>query len=213
MYLFTRTARLAPGNQAAAMNWAFTITEKVNQVTELEANLWRPLFSAGVTTLTWTALVEDLAVLEASDAKLMADTGFQLLADEGAHIMMTGTSLDDTLDQFVTQPDMPADAPTPNYSNVVEATLAPGQYAKGIEIGLKIAEQASKVTGLQISFLSGVTGNYGRVLWVGTCDTIQELQAANEAIGRDPTLLKLIDEDGAKAYQPHATQTCYHRLG
>src|SRR3954447_16480742 len=114
MYLFTRTARLAPGNQAASMNWALTITEKVNQVTELNVSLWNTVFSAGVTTLGWVAAVDDLAVLEASDAKLAADTGFQLLADEGAHLMMAGSTLDDSLEQFITPVETPAaDAPPP----------------------------------------------------------------------------------------------------
>ena len=35
MYLFSRRARLAPGNTRASMTWASGITEKANQITGL----------------------------------------------------------------------------------------------------------------------------------------------------------------------------------
>lgn len=211
MYMFTRRAKLAPGNIAASMNWALQVTEKVNQITELEVNLWMPVFSPAITTLSWTALVEDLSLLEASDAKLNADTGFQLLVDEGTRFM-TSEAIDDGLAQYITPMQKQPPEARPNYATVVTATLAPGGFTKGIEVGLKIAEQAAKVTGMPTSFLSSVTGRYGEVRWVGVCDTIEQLQAAQQAIAADATLLDIIDREGSKVYQPTAHQLCYRRV-
>ena len=212
MYLFSRTARLVPGNQAASMAWALTLTEKVNQIAEIDVTLWTRVFSPGVGELTWTAIVDDLSLLENTDAKLMADTGFQMLADEGAK-MLGSEGLTDGLAQFITPFTAPeAGAAAPNYANIVTATLAPGSMANGIAVGLEIAERAGEVTGLPVSFLSAVTGVYGAVEWVATCDTVQQLQAAQTAITSDAKLIELIDKKGGTVYQPNAEQFCVRRL-
>jgi hypothetical protein len=212
MYLFTRSARLAPGNLAKAQAWAQEITEKVNQVTELDVSLWTPVFSAGIGTLTWVAMVQDLAELEASDAKLMVDNGFVALSDEGAKFM-TNDGLNDTLTEIVSPVTAPpADAPKPMYALVVETVLAPGQASRGVELGLKIAELASSASGVEILFGASVTGAYGGVSWIGDCETIQQLEHAQQAIGTDPALNKLLDGDASNVYQPTATRTCYRRV-
>jgi hypothetical protein len=72
MYLFTRSARLGPGNLQDQLAWSFNITEKVNQISELDVGLWTTVFSPGLGTLVWTANCDDLAILEAPDDKLMA---------------------------------------------------------------------------------------------------------------------------------------------
>lgn len=213
MYLFTRTARLGPGNQAAAANWAMMVTEKVHQITDLDVSLWVPVFSPGVTTLTWVTAVEELGQLETADAKLTADTGFQMLVDEGTRFMLPGTTIDDALAQFVTPVTAPApDAPRTNYAVVVTATLAPGGMAKGVEVGLKIAEQAKKTTGLDEAFLVGITGSYGQVQWIGDCETVEQMQAALEAIAADTKLITIIDNEGSKVFRPDAEQICYRRV-
>src|SRR4051794_10829326 len=133
MYLFTRSGRLAPGNLAAQMQWAMTMTEKVNQVAELDIALWTNVLSPGAGTLNWVTTFDDLAALEASDDKLTADTGYQLLAEEGARFI-SAEGINDALMQFVTPVDAPApDAPQPNYAWVVTGTLAQGALVKGME--------------------------------------------------------------------------------
>src|ERR1700704_1866895 len=98
MYLFSRSSRLAPGNQQAAMAWAVKVTEKVNQIGELDVSLWTRVFSPGLGTLVWTTTADDLSALEATDDKLMADSGFQMLLDEGAKFS-SGDAIDDSLIQ------------------------------------------------------------------------------------------------------------------
>ena len=51
MYLFSRRARLAPGNTRAAMTWATGITEKANQITGLNIGLFASTFSPDVGAL------------------------------------------------------------------------------------------------------------------------------------------------------------------
>jgi hypothetical protein len=63
MYISTRSARLAPGNLRDSMAWALSVTEKVNQISEVQVHLWTTVNSPGVGTLSWAATVEDLEVL------------------------------------------------------------------------------------------------------------------------------------------------------
>src|SRR5438477_63269 len=126
MYLFSRSGRLAPGNAAAAQAWAMNVTEKVNQVTELNVSLWTRVFSPKFGTLAWTATVQDLAELEDSDAKLMVDNGFLSLVDEGARYL-TDEGLDDTVISILTPLPEGAPATSPDYPNTVSAVIAPGQ--------------------------------------------------------------------------------------
>ena len=64
MYLFSRRARLAPGNTHDSMAWATSITEKVNQIVSLNTGLFAQTFSPEVGTLVWSTFVPDLATLE-----------------------------------------------------------------------------------------------------------------------------------------------------
>jgi hypothetical protein len=95
-YLFTRTARLAPGNILDSMAWTAKITEKVNTAGDLEFNLWSRVFSSGVGRLAWSAVVENLADLVSNNEKLEADGGYIELAEEGARYN-SGAGLDDAL--------------------------------------------------------------------------------------------------------------------
>src|SRR5436190_19102365 len=81
MYLFSRRARLSPGNTREAMAWATAITEKVNQISGLPVSLFTQVFSPGVGTLVWSTFVPDLATLEAATDKLNTDDGYISMGD------------------------------------------------------------------------------------------------------------------------------------
>ncbi|HMC40667.1 MAG TPA: hypothetical protein VKI19_13455, partial [Acidimicrobiales bacterium] len=100
MYIFTRSARLAPGNFRDSMSWALTVTEKVNQISEADFHLWTTVNSPGVGTLSWAATIDDLEVLEATDAKLMADDSYHTLVEQGAS-HLSADALNDTLIRLI----------------------------------------------------------------------------------------------------------------
>jgi len=194
------------------MAWALDITEKVNQVTDLTVSLWTPAFSPGVGTLTWVTACEDLEQLEVTDTKLMTDPGFQLLLDEGARFQ-SAEGLNDTLEQYVTPaPPQSPDAPQPHYATVVNATVAPGNFGRGMALGVTIAEQATRITGRDTAFLAGVTGHYGQVSWVALYENVNQVQAAQQAIAADPAFSELIDKEASTAYQAAAEQLCFRRI-
>src|SRR5690349_19313676 len=100
MYLFSRRIRLAPGNPVDGLDWAARITEKVNAIAETEVSLWSPRFSPGVDSLSWTTVIEDLSQMEATEAKLTADSGYLALVTEGA-AFSAGDAVDDGLVELI----------------------------------------------------------------------------------------------------------------
>ena len=94
-------------------------------------------------------------------------------------------------------PDMPEQA---NFATSVTAVLAPGASMEGIALGVEIAQRAKAITGRGTSFGVASTGVYGQVQWLVLYDTIEEVQAANEAINADVEFGQLIDQKASKTY-------------
>lgn len=211
MYLFSRTARLERGRTREAMAWAVGITEKVNQITSLNVGLWTTALSPGVGTLSWTTVVENLTQVEDAEAKLMVDDGYVDLVDQGAQFR-SGDAVNDIVGQIVSGELDPSRQPT--HAAVVEATLAPGGFAKGVEAGIEIADRVTKLCGLPTVFMIASTGRYGGVAWLTTASSLAELEQAEQATNGDPDFIRYIDEVAPKVYQAQGTmQTLFRRIG
>lgn len=209
MYLFARGTRLGPGSAHEETAWAVAITEKVNQISETKVSLWTTFMSPGVNTLFWTTFVEDLSVLEATNDKLLADSGYHMLLEQGARYA-SADPIDDILMQVVHADSINVDK-QPAYIAEVAGTVASGKAVRGIELGVEIAVAAKKLTQAPVSFSIASTGTYGAVAWHTAFDSITELQRGQAAL-MDPTFLQLIDTQAKDVYQPAATQTIYRRL-
>jgi hypothetical protein len=211
MYLFSRSARLGPGNLVDSMAWSVKVTEKVNQISELDVRLWTTVFSPGLGTLVWSAMVDDLAVLEATDAKLFADAGYTSLVEEGAKYS-SGEAIDDALVQLILA-DEDARNAQPQYASVVQAVVAPGSAVRAMEVGVEIAQRAKKITGRPTSFGAAQTGPYGGVGWFILYDSVEQLQKSGETIAADSSFAQFIDKEAGKAYLAGATtQKVYRRV-
>jgi hypothetical protein len=211
MYLFARTGLLANGKTREAALWVASITEKVNQITDLNVTVWRNVFSSEVARITWVAAIEELSQLEAADDKLAADDAFVALLDSGATHTVGG--VDDRLGQFVHlsgDPERPIE-----YAATVSALIAPGKFGRGVELGVDIAQRAEKITGTSTSFLTSVTGDYAGIQWLTAYDNIQAMQAANEKLQQDASFLELLDKETVGVYESGLSvtqQTIYRKV-
>ena len=210
MYLFSRSVRLAPGNVEKSLAWSFKITEKVNQIAEPEVSLWTTVFSARSGRLVWTSIVEDLVTLETVEAKLLADSGYLALVEEGAKFG-SDEGVDDNLVQMLF-PDPRAAEVTAQYATTIQATLAPGGMTRGAELGVDIAQRAGKITGCPTSFAMAATGTYGAVEWITVYESIEQLQKAQETLALDSDFTKLIDLEASKVYLTGAQQTAFRKI-
>jgi hypothetical protein len=211
MYLFSRTARLGEGNPQKQLDWALRITEKVNQISEVPVQLWTTVFSATSGRLVWTATVENLLELETVESKLLADSGYVTLVEEGgAH--SSGDPIDDNLLQFVHADPRSAEIDA-RYATTVQATMAPGGLVRGIELGVETAQRAAEITGCPTSFCLGATGIYGSVEWITVYASIDELQRGQEALAADSSFSEKVDQELSKVYLPGvAVQTAFRKI-
>jgi hypothetical protein len=192
------------------MAWAIKGTEKLNQISEVPLTLWTPFASPAVGSLTWVARIEDLAVIEATNAKLMADPGFLAMLEEGASYF-ADSGVDDSLWQILhVDPDVANSQP--QYVNMVTAVLAPGHFRRGVELGIEIAQRAQQITGRSVTFSLAETGAYGAVQWGGLADSVEQVQAARQALAADQEFAELLDGEVSEAYLPDATQAIFRRL-
>lgn len=196
-YLFTRSLQLAPGKMLDSMAWSVKITEKVNAISDTPVAMWTPVMSPDIGRLTWTAVVDDLATLTSMEEKLMADPGYLELVEEGARYN-SGAGVTDGLISYV-HADRDGVA-TAQFSSVVRAVLAPGAAVSGITLGVEIAQRAKAITGRPTSFGASQTGTYGEVGWIALYDSIDQVQAASEALSADAEWAAMLDEKASKAY-------------
>ena len=208
MYLFTRTRRITSGDTREAMAWAIGITEKVNQVTSLNARLWTTFASPGNGTLAWTTFIEDMTAIETATEKLAVDDLVASELERGKAYAPNGA--DDEVAQVLSGDVDPAQQP--KYALVIRSELAPGGFAKGIEAGIEMAARATAIGDITTSFLLSTTGKYGGVAWISSADTIAALEASAQKVNADTDLLGLIDESGPSFVPGVTTQTIYSRI-
>lgn len=221
MYLFTRRVRVRTGGIGEAMAWATGIAEKAQQISGLEVSLYSSVFGPQVGTLAFTTVVPDLEALEAATDKLTVDTGYLDEAAKGQKFAPDGA--DDRLLQFV-HPDHATiqsliasgeEPPRNAYANVVTTVCAPGELAKGMALGVEIAQRVSAITGQQTSFLADVTGRYGGVNWITGHADAKAVDAAQAALQADADWIQFVDQQvkGVYSDDPNVTeQLLYRRL-
>ena len=171
MYLFTRSLRLRPGATRDAVAWAAEVTELVDHGTDLHVQLWSRTFSPQLGTLTWSTQVEDLTQLAAADDKLLADEAYQACV-----------------------------ARSVEYAVVNTAICGTSGMRRGVEVGVRLAEEATRIGGVPVSFLVGNSGAFGSVAWIAGYHDLAEMQRAEQTLYADPAFLQMIDEDAAGVY-------------
>jgi hypothetical protein len=208
-YLFTRSVQLGRANVLESMAWSVKITEKANAVSETPIALWSSTMSPDFGRLTWSTAVEDLASITAMQDKLLADPGYLDLAEEGTGFT-DGTGATDGLVRLVHADREGVE--TAQFSTVVRTVVAPGAWVSGTVLGVEIAQRAKGVTGRPTSFGVSQSGTYGEVGWVTLHDSIDQVQAASEALAADAGFAKLLDDNAATWIPGSGTQVINRRV-
>jgi hypothetical protein len=212
MYLYSTSVRSGMANPVKVMDWALRLTQKINQISEVPSALWTSVMSPAMGSLAWTSVVSDLAVIEDTETKLAADPGYMTLVDEATDLLSSATEPADQMLMQLVYGDRDAASIDAHYAMTVRATMAPGSMQKGIEFGVDLAQKVKQITGRPTSFAVNVTGDYGAVMWVSLAESIQQVQAANEALNTNEEFSKAVDKDAAKAYLPGAIQTISRKV-
>jgi hypothetical protein len=211
MYLFSRRVQLANGDLRGALSWAVEQTRLVNDLLDLEVRLHSQILSPGVGTLVWTTFVESLDQLEAADDTLMASDDHVAATDRGARFV-TGPADDAVMALLHGLPRRDVEL---THAWSVQALLASGHAAPGIEMGIEISQTAERLTGIPTMFGTALTGTYGAVGWVTAYSSLAEMEAANSRLNSDADWLELIDTKAAGAFAEEpafSRQQFYRRI-
>ena len=197
MYLFTRTARLAPGSIRESLAWAADITDRVNRIGLVQAELWRRTLSPGLGTLVWSTVVPDLLTLETLQAKLETDDAYLDAVDRGA-VFVDDAGVDDVIATIVHgEPDP---ARRPEYVSVVTATLTPGSLRSGVAVGIDIAERVTAICGETTVFCMAGSGPFGQVAWITGYPSIEAMDRGEQAVYADEAFTDLLDGAASTAF-------------
>lgn len=207
-YMFNRSARLGSGKLLDSMAWAVKITEKVNSLTGHETTLWTSSMSPQVGLLAWNSVVSDYAELMTANDKLMADSGYLDLVEEGANYL-DGDGADDVLIRLVHVEPI---ATPPWFASITGGRLARGQSANGLALGVEMAQRITAITGRPALFGASVTGEFGGIGFMVLSETIEQVQAANEALATDADWMKMVDDKASVAFEGGATRTLSRRI-
>jgi hypothetical protein len=210
MYLYSTSVRSGVASPVKVMEWALSMTEKINQVSSVPTSLWTSAMSPAMGTLAWTSVISDLAVIEDTEAKLLADPGYMDLVDQATTLLSSDPANQALMQLVYGDPD--AAGINAQYASTASATLAPGSMVAGIELGIEVAQRVKKISGRPTSFAVSVTGDYGAVMWVSLAETIQQLQAATEALNADADFAKMVDTKASKVYSPGTTQSISRKI-
>jgi len=94
--------------------------------------------------------------------------------------------------------------PDPNrqveYVAVVRSTVSAGKLARGMALGVEIAQRAEKITGVPTAFVADATGNYGGVAWLTAFANVAELERGEQTLNTDQGFIELIDTQAAGVY-------------
>ena len=183
MIIFQRLATFeGPPEEVAP--WALEITEAVNQRTHLNVSLWQGLFGGPVGTLAWSALVDNLTVLEAATDLLMGDAAYTSLLSKARD--WTTTPPEDFLLRMIhtaggdyVRPDVGA------YAEGTVAVPAEGKLAQAGAFGVEIADLHSKLTHSSVLFCTSEYGAFGEMRWLALYDSAAAVDNAAEAIAKD----------------------------
>ena len=142
----------------------------------------------------------------------MADSAYLDLVAEGAKFN-AGTGVDDQLIQYVHARSRRRGETASSRSIVRAVARTRGRSSTGVTLGVEIAQRAKAITGRPVLFASATTGVYGEVVWVALYDSIEQVQAADEALDADPTSPSCSTRRPPRPTSPgQATQTIARKL-
>ncbi|GAC1306220.1 MAG: hypothetical protein NVSMB16_02040 [Acidimicrobiales bacterium] len=211
MYLYSRRVVLGGKQLRAGQQWAGETLAAVNAVAAAPMTLWAEMFGPQVGSMVFSSFFDDLDAFAALGQAVAGSDEVTQQIESG--IEFTVGQPRDALREIVAG----ATDQTRNIQYVLASRgiIADGHVAEAIRAGVELRDRAEKITGAPVVFAADTFGQYGGVVWLGGCETIAEIEAANHALASDASWTEFIDHDMAGKFldAPGAsTQTLLHRI-
>jgi len=175
MYLFSRECVVA---SPEAMAPAKAISDYVTGSRDRELALYSIAYGAAWNRLTFSTWVDDLATMEESTATLAADAKYlELLLAFGPHVSMVNDNLFNVVHSTSTEAEL-------TFPNVVWSVTGVAKISKIVEAtigGAQLCDAWKAATGVDATFGSAVTGQFGGIGWLSGYESFAEFDKAQGA--------------------------------
>jgi len=191
--------------------WALEITEAVKKRTQLNVSLWQGLFGGPAGTLVWSALVDNLTVLETATDSLVGDAAYASLLSK-AQSWRTTPPEDYLLRMIHTTG---GDYVRPDVGAYAEGTVGIPAQVKLAEAGawgVEIADVHAKLTHSSVVFCTSEYGAFGELRWLALYDSAAAVDNAAEAIAKDQDYGAKVDAAGDLFVAGLARRTLARRI-
>lgn len=209
MYTFSRRRVALPAHAIEAAAAAIEATAAAQEITGLPMSTWVTWLSPDSGTVVWSATGERLTDLESAFDKLAVDQGFQQLV--AAYDRLFVGPVEDSLAKVVYGDPITIPGSIPEYASVVRSTARNGRVREALSAGVQLAQHATEVTHVPMSFLVEVTGAFGGVRWVSGGSSVGEVEHSLAELTDDLGWLELVDSVGP-VFGEGTRQDLYRRI-
>jgi hypothetical protein len=192
MYLYSRTVQLT-GDPRKSIPFAIDLADFANKKSDLQVSLWRTVLGAPIGTLGYSAFVQSQAQLDAVTSSLLADPEYLERAAE-AQQHFAGPPQDQLVEILHNAGQEYRRAEVGWIVNVVAAQVANARFGAAMKWSIEIADLGAEITGNPTIFGRSVAGPFGTVGWITAFRDMAAVDAANEALNKDPRYLAKLDD-------------------
>ena len=189
------SARIVPtsGDPRKVAARAISFLEPVKRKTGLAFSLHQSILGAPLGTLVYSTLVGSLAERQAAEDVLSNDEEFlDLFVDAQQYV--SGPIVDEVMEIVHAAGGEYRRAEVGSIVSVIRAQVSNARYGAAAKWGTEMADLVAEITQRPIGFCRGVAGEFGSVAWLSTEPNMATLDAANEALAKDPRYMAKLDE-------------------
>ena len=148
---------------------------------------------------------ETLADFEAVGAALATDEEFQAIVQSGDGLF--APSIEDTIWKSRIAAGEPG-----AYALVSTANIVLTRVSEAMTFAAEIAATVSEIIGKPAGLLTAVTGNSSRVLWIGSADSLAEIEDNNETLENSPEYVDMFKRSEGLIVLNSLEQTIWQRI-
>jgi len=209
MFQFARVLNLR-GDVRETLAWASEVTAYVNVNSGLDVSLWGAVFGYPVGTVAWSTIVEGRAQLADETEKLTSDNDYLDLVMK-ADPWITNPAED--IFRSVVHGGPGEEPPAVGaVASVTEAVAATGRMPEAAAWAVDMAEYGSGVTGVDISLLVNVYGDFGGMAFISVVPDMAAADAAAATIRADAGYMERISASTGLFVDGSAQQNLLRRL-
>lgn len=209
MFQFARVLNLR-GDVRETLAWASEVTAYVNANSGLDVSLWGAVFGYPVGTVAWSTIVEGRAQLADETEKLTSDNDYLDLVMK-ADPWITNPAED--IFRSVVHGGPGEEPPAVGaVASVTEAVAATGRMPEAAAWAVDMAEYGSGVTGVDISLLVNVYGDFGGMAFISVVPDMAAADAAAATIRADAGYMERISASTGLFVDGSAQQNLLRRL-